>query len=349
MSTHPFDVFLELQEQQNGQDSIFQPTTFWERATDELIECLREDNIQDFRRDAACLSYFVPTYGYPGLGLSSDLHYALSNMAKESKTDKHKLIIESFLSGHHHALADFKAIKSACDSSKNYVFDKFQESVIGSPIEQFALGNTLVSRASQNYMLGLLFILRHDPEANFTNVIEIGGGYGALAELLFKSSLETSTFINFDINPTCIFADFYLSKAIPKYLAGSVQHEWPQKVDLNSLSGAFIRPNWDVTKLEGTIDLFVNFHSFQEMEPAVTRRYIQEMKRWEPQYLLLRNIKEGKQLATDVSVGVDTPITSQDYESWLQDEYSLIDKDSLIYGFVTADGFHSEISLWRRK
>lgn len=349
MKTKPIDKIRTLEEQQRLQDPIFQPTSFWEHASAELLDCIERNDIRNFRRDKACLSYFVPTYGYPGLSLPEELHDKLIELADTSLVPKHRMIVENFLRGHYHALADFKAIKSAQDNSKQNIFKDFCESDVGNPIEQFNFDGKIVSRPSQNYMLGLVFLLNHNPHAKLSKVVEIGGGHGALAELLFKSKANTTTYINFDIPPTCVYADFYLSQSIPEHSNQSVADPWISDIEIELLKGAFVRPNWDVSKLHGSIDLFVNFHSFQEMEPHVTQRYIKEVKRWKPEYLLLRNIKEGKQLATNHSAGVEVPTTSADYENWLKDQYTLIDSDSLTYGFVTADNFHSEICLWRKK
>ena len=46
--------------------------------------------------------------------------------------------------------------------------------------------------------------------------------------------------------------------------------------------------------LEGDIDLFVNFISFQEMEPDIVINYVKRSQVY-PKYILLRNLREGKQ------------------------------------------------------
>ena len=349
MSTTPSEKLKRLKQQQEMQESVFRPTKFWEHAAAALMTCITKNDIQNFRRDPACLSYFVPTYGHPGIGLPDEIHSEILQIAGRCTEKKHKLILENFLRGHYHALADYKVISSAQDNCNTDLFRNYKESRIGNPTEQFEFDGSMTSRAAQNYMLGLLFLLMHDSQAKFSKVVEIGGGYGAMGELLFKSNLKSQTYVNFDIPPTCVYADFYLKGALPEIYAQEVDDIWEEDRSIDSLKGVFVRPNWDVTKLQGTVDLFVNFHSFQEMEPHVTKRYISELFRWKPEYLLLRNIKEGKQLATASSAGVEKPTTSQDYQDWLLDEYSLIDTNSLIYGFVTADNFHSEISLWRKK
>ena len=61
-----------LIDRQLNQDEEFHTTNFWEFATNQLTAVLEKNEIHRFRNDSACLSYFGPTYGYPGLGLSAE-------------------------------------------------------------------------------------------------------------------------------------------------------------------------------------------------------------------------------------------------------------------------------------
>ena len=49
--------------------------------------------------------------------------------------------------------------------------------------------------------------------------------------------------------------------------------------------------SWQIEKLLGKIDIFVNFISFQEMEPKVVRNYINHVIRLSPKFILLRNLR----------------------------------------------------------
>lgn len=91
----------------------------------------------------------------------------------------------------------------------------------------------------------------------------------------------------------------------------------------------------------------VNYHSFQEMEPNVVQAYIEKINEWKCKYLLLRNIREGKQLKTETSAGVVEPIKTNDYLTWL-DNYELVQSSAFVFGNITADNFHSELMLLRR-
>ncbi|MEA1967431.1 MAG: putative sugar O-methyltransferase [Thermodesulfobacteriota bacterium] len=105
---------------------------------------------------------------------------------------------------------------------------------------------------------------------------------------------------------------------------------------------------WQIPLLHGDIDLFVNFISFQEMEPDIVENYCSNVRCLNPKYILIRNIKEGKKTqGKDCSVGVVEPILGEKYDTFFPD-HELIDKNTNVFGFLTEDGFHSELRLYKR-
>ena len=337
-----------LIDRQLNQDEEFQTTDFWAYATNELSDILIKDEIHRFRSDPACLTYFVPTYGHPAMGLTVDQIAEISKVS-ESASVKQRNTISNFVTGHSHATADHRVIQACATGLGNNPFENFNESTIGNPTEQFTFNGNRYSRPTHNYILGLLFLFSHEPDFKLNSVVELGGGHGALGEILFKSTLDVDRYVNFDIPPTCIFAEYYLSQIFQNKFNSNLNDVWQDTVQISDLSGLHVRPNWDIQNLSGPIDLFVNYHSFQEMEPRVVQRYLDEIVRLEPSYLLLRNIREGKQKKVANGLGVETPTTSQDYVDWLSTDFTLVGQDSQTFGFVTADSFHSELSLWKRR
>jgi hypothetical protein len=94
--------------------------------------------------------------------------------------------------------------------------------------------------------------------------------------------------------------------------------------------------------------MFVNFISFQEMEPDVVRHYLNHVSHLNARYMLMRNLREGKQKATSESpIGVEEPIRGTDYDGFLR-HYGLIATNTEPFGFKTVDGFHSELRLYER-
>jgi hypothetical protein len=96
------------------------------------------------------------------------------------------------------------------------------------------------------------------------------------------------------------------------------------------------------------VDLFVNFISFQEMEPHIVKNYLGHVTRLGARWILLRNMREGKQLRKNDWVGVDTPILGDDYLAMLP-AYELLERNVIPFGYQTVDGFHSELLLLKRK
>jgi hypothetical protein len=96
------------------------------------------------------------------------------------------------------------------------------------------------------------------------------------------------------------------------------------------------------------VDLFVNFISFQEMEPDVVQNYLLHVDRLRAKFLLLRNLREGKQkVRKSGGVGVKNPIQGGDYDAFLPN-YELIDTNTTPFGHQTEDGFHSELRIYQR-
>ena len=94
--------------------------------------------------------------------------------------------------------------------------------------------------------------------------------------------------------------------------------------------------------------VFVNFISFQEMEPEIVQNYVQIINKLSPKYVLLRNLREGQQKKKNGSFGVTNPILKEDYITFFKD-FDFVESNLLPFGFKTVDGFHSELMILRKK
>jgi len=83
------------------------------------------------------------------------------------------------------------------------------------------------------------------------------------------------------------------------------------------------------------------------MEPHVVKNYLYHVDRLHCRFILLRNMREGKQQKTEKTFGVEIPTLSGDYDRFLPN-YRLIATNVNPFGFRTLDGFHSELRLYRR-
>lgn len=181
-------------------------------------------------------------------------------------------------------------------------------------------------------------------------VLEIGGGFGTLGEILSQAGLTDWRYIDIDIPPTATVAEWYLRQAVgDDRVLGYSQTRDADTLEIGNLPPISVLMSWQLPRLQGTIDLFVNFISFQEMEPPVASNYLRLVSNLAPSWVLLRNLKEGKQRRQHPdSVGVDEPILGDDYAAMLP-EYALVERGAMPFGYLTVDGFHSELLLFRRR
>ena len=115
-----------------------------------------------------------------------------------------------------------------------------------------------------------MFLKKHvDSDDNIKTIFEVGGGFGMLGEI-FKCSVG-SKYINIDIPPMSFISWTYLSNIYADIAIESCVHE-KETLNISELGPCSVSNSSDIEKLEGKIDLFVNFISFQEMEPDVVER-----------------------------------------------------------------------------
>lgn len=349
-----FDLkeLFEARREMDLQNKLYRPTSFWSNASDKMVEDFEKNGIENFRALPMPLSYFVPTYGAPGGGFTKDdidqvtTHYT-KNVSGNSKQQES---LKQFFSGYNSALADYRVLLAGDDICAKPFLDKFSESEIGNPIEQFEFSGRKFSRSSLNYLLGLSFLKQHLDGDIPKTVLEIGGGFGTLGEILYSSEIEDIRYIDIDIPPTSFAAQYYLSKTFGDVNVTTFKStNGLDEINICDLPKLSVLCSWQIEKLQGEVDLFVNFISFQEMEPHVVENYFEHVKRLRSKWILLRNMREGKQIKTsNNSVGVEVPILDEDYEKMLP-EYNLVAKNVFPYGFQTVDGYHSELYLFKRK
>jgi putative sugar O-methyltransferase len=335
------------------QEELYRPSVFWDEASKRIIEELNEHGVERLRALQTALSFFAPTYGVPGSSFTAEqvtaLRDHLANGHPQAK--KAQLGLGQFLGGETAALADYRVLLAADDPTKLPYLHTFSESGGGSPVEQFEFDGRRFSRSALNYLLGLALLKKHLAGDVPRTVLEIGGGFGTLGELVARSGVEGARYIDLDIPPTSFAAQSYLIgvlgvESVATYRATRDRSE----LLIEELPPASVLCAWQIEKLRGRVDLFVNFISFQEMEPPIVQNYLAHVSRLNARWVLLRNLREGKQKRghPDHWVGVETPILGDDYLDMLP-EYELVERNVHPFGYRTVDGFHSELLLLRRK
>lgn len=330
---------------------MYRPTAFWDSASEQITQELKAQGLPEFRRIPSALGYFVPNYSGAASGITAEQAQFLREMLRQRypEAKKSHLALEHFLSGTQAALADYRVLLASQADDRLPHLHRFSESSHGNPVEQFEWAGRRYSRSALNYLLGLCFLKRHLQGEVPRVVLEIGGGFGTLGEIWSKSGVTDWQYIDIDIPPTQSVADFYLKRVLGADRVTGFDEIAPgQEVPLSSLKPAAVLCSWQIEQLVGQVDLFVNFISFQEMEPNVVRNYLHHVDRLQARWVLLRNLREGKQKRKDGQVGVDAPIRTDDYLDMLRN-YALIDRNVHPFGFQTVDGFHSELLLLKRR
>jgi len=347
-STALLDLALAKMKQQNP---IYQPTAFWASASERIANELTDEGMAQFRRIPTINSFFVPMYSGPASGLSHSQTDLLTHALHENhpQSSKAHQAWQHFKSGQQAALADYRVFLSGDRSQQLPQLQHFSESEVGRPSEQFVWNDKRYSRSSLNYLLGLCFLKTHLGEDVPRTVLEIGGGFGTLGEIWAQSNIAGWQYIDIDIPPTQYVADHYLKAVLGQdQVTGFDDVPEAQNIQIDQLRPASVLCSWQIEQLQGEVDLFVNFISFQEMEPDVVANYLHHVDRLKARWVLLRNMREGKQIQKEGHVGVQTPIRSDDYVQMLPN-YQLVARNVHPFGYETVDGFHSELQLFKRK
>ena len=327
-----------------AKDKKYQATSFWQTAIEPTLLDCKNLGINNFRNWPSALNYFVPTHGNRALAEvpTSLLDECLPN----DKKSKQEYL--NFTSGLNQATADYRVIKAILSDNCPELLNSFSESLIGNPTQVFDFEKRRYSRSSLNYLLGLAALSKHTNLKKLTNILEIGGGFGTLGEIVASFLGPKVKYCNLDIAPIYEISKYYLENALEdKQLI--LNNQLSEPISYNGGWNISVQPNWRIEEITGRVDLFVNFISFQEMEPNVVKNYLDYVNSLQPNWILLRQIREGKQLKTSANtMGVEVPITIDFYANYLVD-YSLVLQDCLTFGVKTADNFHSDVLIFKRK
>lgn len=331
------------------QNKNYQPSSFWKTNIIKFFGIFEKYGLSNFRSNSLANNFFIPLYHLKREKNAGKVFKIINNQKKNSP----KLVTElsKQLSGHNHALADYRTFKASDNSKKLPFIHLFSENRVGKPKEQFNFDGKVYSRSSLNYLLGISCLKKVTENFIPKNILEIGGGFGILGHIFGLSKIINLRYINLDLPPLSLISEIYLKKSFGhSKVTDSIKEMRKKEIFIKKLKKFSSLPSWKIEALKGKIDLFVNFISFQEMEPFIVQNYIKHILRLKPKYILLRNLREGKQKVTKKnSIGVKRQIKSKLYISLLKKSYSLIEKNVIPFGYKTYDNFNSEILIFKRK
>lgn len=339
----------QMLEDMGGQEPLHQPTEFWSAASGRIIADLKAEGFEKFRRLASSRIFFVPSYGPPGNMLAQADVERLERellLDAEAGSKKHRTLME-LLDGTSWAVADYRVFLAGDRRGLAPDLSRVSECAAGNPPDQFFIDGRAFSRSMLNYLHGLVFLKQELGDAGIRSVLEIGGGFGTLGEILHQCGGGYS-YVDVDIPPTSAVASYYLSQVPGLRLRDYFQTRSETAIGMPPPGEQMVLCPWQLPRLQGSVDLVWNFISFQEMEPHVVRFYLENARRLGARHVLLRNLREGKQKKKEgAAFGVETPILGSDYDGFLPG-YRLVATNVFPFGFRTVDGFHSELRLYER-
>ncbi len=274
---------------------VYRPTNFWSMGLDPLLQDLERRDLERFKQWPSASVWFYPLYGRGFTNATIEKTY---EFAKTVNEDANLTSMASALNGGLDARRDYDAACLAWDQDR-WPFDlvNLGESKIGQPRQYYresGLPDIGFGRPYLNYLLILAALSKH-VEAPPRSVLEIGGGFGVLGEILMSRDPQ-ARYVDVDIPPLLTVASYYLTELFGadrvKIFDESVPDEGPIDVPQSG-----VLPNWRIEDISGEFDLFVNAFSFQEMEPDVVAHYIATVAAKNPEYVVSLNSKAGKRMA----------------------------------------------------
>jgi putative sugar O-methyltransferase len=291
-------------------DPLFAPTTFWRPGVDAIMDDLAVRGLAEFKRWPSAAFFFYPRY-------SPALSYAQVDAVMPALTSAAPGVNEawfrSMLVGAHDANRDVDVVLAQLDRTILPIdVERHGESEHGAPPQRyrpFGSEGPAFGKAHLNYLKILSAASRLMPSSPRT-VLEVGGGHGALGEILLTAD-PTIQYVDVDIPPLATLAHHYLTSCLTRRdLLMSSQVDEGRSVALAGGGPSGCLSSWQLPQLTGTVDLFVNSFSFQEMEPVVVENYVRHVTRLEATTVVSLNSRRGKPVQSGERVGVRTPVTS---------------------------------------
>lgn len=352
IESNAYDVLELMLKDMEFAEERYKPTNFWNSGLRSIVDDIQTQGFRSFREHQSAHFFYVPNYSkYSRINWSSLLLLKLI-MAFLRASGKKKYIdfLHRNLSGLSEAKKDYQ-IFYAANLDKNPALRNVSESTIGGG-ERFIFDDRYYSKSFLNYLRALSLLKKKADTRCLHSVLEIGGGYGTLGEILLKAS-DKSFYVDVDIPPVAAVATYYLKSVFgSENVLSYDQSREMDEINLGSLNGKFkcvVLCPWQLPKVTGKVDLFANLISFQEMEPEVVRNYASLVQPITRYFVLLRNSKYGKDVAEKQGdIGVLNPVTN-DMVIKMLDQFEVIGRNSSVFGNAYERvNFYSEVICLER-
>jgi putative sugar O-methyltransferase len=285
-------------------DPLYRPTNFWQPGLRQLLSDMDELGLERFKAWPTATYWFYPTYG---ANVLPDTAAAALERAVEVQPDVRPAALREALTGAAEARRDLEVARIMWDHERwPFKVMAHGEASTGEPPQHFRLAGDSRgwTKPYLNYLLCLAALSRH-VDRTPRSVLEIGGGFGVLGEILMRRS-ERVRYVNLDIPPLMTVASYYLRELFGDRV-DVYDDSWTGRVGPDRSA---VLPSWRIDDVDGPFDLFVNSFSFQEMEPHVVANYVAKVAEKEVAYVVSLNSRKGKPKTRDGGIGVVEQVTS---------------------------------------
>ena len=283
-------AFWEMMEDMRDVPEVFCPTNLWKSLEPKTISWLRNNDINQFRNiDAELGAHFsVDPLSLPFSNRLIDEKENRLIVKIESILDRIGLALKigvlsyprtiKMLSGGLKLYAKtLQALSYYCVKlvDKGGVLDRIEDSGLGNPLDIFTVNGKRYTFGFLTKFSQYVYMKKFIDFENINSVLEIGPGFGTLAEVFTKAHPHLKICI-VDIPPQLYFSQQYLSACFKNEVASYNLVKRQKRIDSKFFKDFRIicLAPWQLPNIENLqFELFCNTISFQEMEPHVVENY----------------------------------------------------------------------------
>lgn len=203
---------------------------------------------------------------------------------------------------------------------------KISDSEFGKP-DGFKINNKFYTLQFLKNLEIIYFLKKNTNFDEINSVIELGAGIVLLASCFLKMKKNVK-YIIIDIPPTIFFSEYYL-KNLNYKVFGYRNIKNLTKINITEIFKNYdviCIPSWKIDLLSDyKLDIFINIHSFQEMELDQSINYLNKIEKNISRYIYLKNEISGHFKAKRKNKhGVLNPTSKEDIEKIIFDKFKII-------------------------
>jgi putative sugar O-methyltransferase len=324
--------------------SLYRPSNFWDHYQRESYRYIKARGIREFRSHTNRLwasfgAVADPLLGYalPLLGRAEGAEASLGQrifrwVARRAPFfGKRFTLLEKLTDAYESQLRMLLELSyhycSSADKSER--INRIGDSGLGAPNIVMEIDGRYYTIHFLRHFLQYMYLTRFVDFDKVQSIVEIGGGYGGLAEVTLKLHPHI-VYVDVDIPPQIYLASQYLSACFEGKVAGYDETRNLVEIACKDHAGKQVFPlcPWQLPSLRGKFDLFINSASFQEMEPDIVKNYADYLNRLVTEYGYIRAMPKGAFVANKPGErGVLKKTTGESYIEYFH-TFELIDEST---------------------